>query len=163
MNWPGGVRYSCSLQSLVIFFFLPHLSTLLFSRTGGVLFHLDSSTHKFPGFPLKNLYSLVIACCALSRPCCNEHSYLLSSCLSRIENFAPSVISHHTRHCPATDCLGRLLFGEHLSLYDVWSKPWRVARFQGLHGLALISQKGQGNNSNIKGGQIPPDTCVETK
>ena len=34
--------------------------TLLFSRTGGVLSHRNSLTHKFPRFPLRNLCSLVM-------------------------------------------------------------------------------------------------------
>ena len=36
------------------------LSPLLFSRTGGVLSHRNSSTHRFPRFPLRNLCSLVM-------------------------------------------------------------------------------------------------------
>ena len=49
---PSAIPYSLSvLLSLV--------STLVFSRTGGLLFHLYSFTHRFPGFPLRNLRSLV--------------------------------------------------------------------------------------------------------
>ena len=44
----------CSLSLL-----LSLVSTLLFSRTGGVLSHRNSLTHKFPRFPPRNLCSLV--------------------------------------------------------------------------------------------------------
>ena len=91
---------------------------------------------------------LVLPCharCVLSRLHCNGHSLLLGSYLSRIgriENPSCSVcghssqdISHLILHCPATDSLRRSLFGNSLSLYDLWSRPWGVARLLGLHGL----------------------------
>ena len=53
-------------QSLVVSLFLSLVSTLVFSRTGGVLSHLNSLTHRFPRFPLRNLCSLVmLAVCSL--------------------------------------------------------------------------------------------------
>ena len=83
--------------------------------------------------------------CVLSRLRCNGHSLLLGSYLSRIgriENSSCSAcghssqdISHLILHCPATDSLRRSLFGDSLSLYDLWSRPWGVARLLGLHGL----------------------------
>ena len=82
--------------------------------------------------------------CVLSRLRCNGHSLLLGSCLSRIgriENPSFSACghfqdtSHFILHCPATDSLRRSLFGDSLSLYDLWSRPWGVARLLGLHGL----------------------------
>ena len=83
--------------------------------------------------------------CVLSRLRCNGHSLLLGSYLSRIgriENSSCSAcghpsqdISHLILHCPATDSLHRSLFGDSLSLYDLWSRPWVVARHLGLHGL----------------------------
>ena len=51
--------YLCSLQSLVVSLLLSLVSTHLFSRTGGVLFYRNSSTHKFPRFPPRNLCSLI--------------------------------------------------------------------------------------------------------
>ena len=122
------------------------VSTLLFSRTGGVLSHRSILTHRFPRFPPRNLCSLVmLAVSSLSRLRCNGHSLLLGSYLSRIgriENASCSAcghssqdISHLILHCPATDSLRRLLFGDSLSLYDLWSRPWRVARLLGLRGL----------------------------
>ena len=83
--------------------------------------------------------------CVLSRLRCNGHSLLLSSYLSRIgriENPSCSACGHSSQdtfhlilHCPATDSLRRSLFGDSLSLYDLWSRPWGVARLLGLHGL----------------------------
>ena len=83
--------------------------------------------------------------CVLSRLRCNGHSLLLGSYLSRIgriENPSCSACGHSSQdisylivHCPATNCLRRSLFGDSLSLYDLWSRPWGVARLLGLHGL----------------------------
>ena len=83
--------------------------------------------------------------CALSRLRCNGHSLLLGTYLSRIgriENPSCSACGHRSQdtshlilHCPATDSLRRSLFGHSLSLYDLWSRPWRVARLLGLQGL----------------------------
>ena len=83
--------------------------------------------------------------CVLSRLHCNGHSLLLSSYLFRIGRIGnPSCsacghssqdTSHLILHCPATDSLSRSLFGDSLSLYDLWSRSWRVARLLGLHGL----------------------------
>ena len=60
MSWPDREHYSCPLQSLVVSLLLTLVSTLVFSRTGGVLSHQSSSIHKFPRFPLRNLCSLVM-------------------------------------------------------------------------------------------------------
>ena len=83
--------------------------------------------------------------CVLSRLRCNGHSLLLNSYLSRIgRNENPSCsacghlfdgTSHLILHCPATDSLRRLLFGNSLSLYDLWSKPWAVDRLLELQGI----------------------------
>ena len=85
------------------------------------------------------------ACCVLSRLCCNGHSLLLSSYLStfgRIENPLCSACGRPSQdtsylivHCPATDSLCRLVFGDSMSLYDLWSRPWGVARHLRRHGL----------------------------
>ena len=95
--------------------------------------------------------------CVLSRLRCNGHSLLLGSYLSRIgriENSSCSTcghssqgISHLILHCPATDSLCCSLLGDSLSLYDLWSRPWGVARLLGLHGLppCPIPRKGSGN------------------
>ena len=92
--------------------------------------------------------------CVLSRLCCNGHSLLLGSYLSRIgriENPSCSVCGHPSQniphlilHCPATDSLRRSLFGDSLSFYDLWSRPWRVARLLGLHGLPPCPHPSEG-------------------
>ena len=82
--------------------------------------------------------------CVLSRLRCNRHSLLLGylSRIGRTENPSCSACerscqdtSHPILHCPATDSLRRSLFGDSLSLYDLWSRPWGVSRLLGLHGL----------------------------
>ena len=92
--------------------------------------------------------------CVLSRLRCNGHSLLLGSYLSRIgriENSSCSAcghssqdISHLILHCPATDSLRRSLFGDSLSLYDLWSRPWGVTRLVGLHGLPPCPHPSEG-------------------
>ena len=92
--------------------------------------------------------------CVLSRLRCNGHSLLLGSYLSRIgriENSSCSAcghpsqdISHFILHCPATDSLRRSLFGDFLSLYDLWSRPWGVARLLGLHGFPPCPHPSEG-------------------
>ena len=82
--------------------------------------------------------------CVLSRLCCNEHSLLLGSYLSRIGRIKNSFCSacghssqdtsHLILHCPATDSL---------SFYDPWSRPW---------GVALLLPKGLDQRSSA----MPP-------
>ena len=81
----------------------------------------------------------------LSRLRCDGHSLLLSFYLSRIgriENSSCIACGHSSQdnshlilHCSAADPLRRSLFGNSLSLYNLWSRPWGVARLLGLHGL----------------------------
>ena len=83
--------------------------------------------------------------CALSRLRCNGHSLLLNSYLNRIgriETFSCSACGHVTQdvshlilHCPASVSLRLPIFGPIVSIYDLWSRPWGVARLLGLHGL----------------------------
>ena len=98
-----------------------------------------------PSISIEELVLPRHARCVLSRLRCNGHSLLLGSYLSRIgriENPSCSAcghwsqdISHLILHCPATDSLCRSLFGDSLSLYDLWSRPWQVAWLLGHHGL----------------------------
>ena len=95
--------------------------------------------------------------CVLSRLRCNGHSFLLGSYLFRIGRIDnPSCnacghpsqdISHLILHCPATDSLRRSLFGDSLSLYDLWSRPWGVARPLGLHGLPPYPHPSEGSGN----------------
>ena len=92
--------------------------------------------------------------------CCNKYSLLLNSYLSRIgriENPSCSAFGHSSEdisdlilHCSAMNSLHRSLFGDSLSLYDLWSRPWGVALLLGLHGLLPCPHpsKGVGNNNN---------------
>ena len=83
--------------------------------------------------------------CVLSHLRYSGHSLLFGSYFSRIcriENPSSSVCGHSSQdtshlilHCPATDSLRHSLFGDSLSLYDLWSRPWKVAWLLGLHGL----------------------------
>ena len=91
--------------------------------------------------------------CVLSRFCCNGHSLLLSSYLFRIgiENPSCSACGHPSQdtshlilHCPATDSLRRSLFGDFLSLCNLWTRPWGVSRLLGLHDLPPYFHRSEG-------------------
>ena len=60
MSLPDGERYLRLLQPLVVSLLLCLVSTLVFSRTGGVLSLPNSLAHRFPRFPLRHLCSLVM-------------------------------------------------------------------------------------------------------
>ena len=60
LSWPDWGRYLRPPQSLVVSLLLSLVSTLVFSRTGGVLYYQNFSTHRFPRFPPRNLCSLVM-------------------------------------------------------------------------------------------------------
>ena len=66
----------------------------------------------------------------LSRIRYNGHSFLLNSYFSRIVNPSCSVCGLPTQHtcnfilhCPASDFLHLLLFGNFFSLFDFWGRP----------------------------------------
>ena len=100
--------------------------------------------------------------CAFSRLCCNGHSLLLSSNLSRIGRIkSPSFsacghssqnTSHLILHRPATNSVHRSLFRNSLSLRPLvhWSRPWGVAQLLELNGPppCPIPRKGSGNSNN---------------
>ena len=133
------------LQSLVVSLLLSLVSTFIFSRTGGVQSHLNFLTHRFLSISSEELVLPRHARCVLSRLRCKGHNLLLSPYLSRIVIIVNSSCSacghlsqdtsHLILHCPATDFLRRSLFDDSLSLYDLWSRPWRVSRLLELHGL----------------------------
>ena len=60
MSLPDGERCLRPPQSLVVSLLLSLVSTLVFSRTGGVLSLQSILIHRFPQFPLRNLCSLVV-------------------------------------------------------------------------------------------------------
>ena len=154
MSWPDGERYLRPPQ------FLCSLSPLI-SRIHSCLFsdwrRTVSSKYFDTPVPSISTEELVLphhACCVLSRIRCNGHSFLLGFYLSRIgriENPSCSACGHSSQdtshlvlQCPATDCLRRSLFGDSLSLYDLWSRPWGVARLLGPHGLPPCSHPSEG-------------------
>ena len=152
-SWPDGERYSCPPQSLVVSLLLSLVSTLVFSRTGGVLSHLNSLTHRFPGFPPRNLCSLVMFAVSSLVFAATDTAFLGSylSRIGRIENPSGSACGHSSQdtsylvlHCPATDSLRYSLFGDSLSLYDLWSRPWGVGRLLGLHGIPPCPHPSEG-------------------
>ena len=155
MSWPDGERYLFPQQSLVVSLLLSLVSTPVFSLTGGILSHLNSLTHiGFLNFHGGTCASMSCSLCSLSRLCCNRHSLLLSSYLSRtgrIKNPSCSACKHPSQdtshlilHCPAMDSLHRLLFGNFLSFYDLWSRPWGVFQLLGPHGLPPSSHLSEG-------------------
>ena len=58
--WSGGVRYSCLFQSFAVSLLFASCTHYFLSRTGGVRSLLNSSIHRSPRFPLRNLRSLVM-------------------------------------------------------------------------------------------------------
>ena len=60
MSLPDGECYLRPPLSLVVSLLLSLVSTLVLSRTGGIMSHLNSLTHRFPRFPPRNLRSLVM-------------------------------------------------------------------------------------------------------
>ena len=137
----------------------PHISRIHFSS---FLDWRRTVSSKFfdkqvPSISTKELVLPRHARCVLSRLCCNGHSLLLGSYLSRIgkiENpscstcgHSPQDTFHLIQHCPTTESLHRSLFGDSLSLYNLWTRPWGVAWFLGLHGLppCPIPRKASGN------------------
>ena len=138
MSWPDGKRYLRPLQGL----------SPLISRIYSSLFSDWRHTVSLKFFDTQvtsiSTEELVLpchTCCVLSRLCCNGHSILLSSYLSRIDRIEyPSCstcghlsqdTSHLILHCPATDSLCCSLFGNSLSLYSLWSRPWGVGSCPG--------------------------------
>ena len=81
----------------------------------------------------------------LSRLRCHGHSLLLSSYLHRIsrkENSDCSACGHPLQDlnhllldCRASEPLRKSIFGSSLSILDLWSRPWGVARLLGLRGV----------------------------
>ena len=152
MSWPDGERYLRPMQSLVVSLLLSLVSLLSFLGVEVKCLIKSSSTHRFPRFPSRNFCSLVALAVFSLR--CDGHTLLLSSYLSRTDRINNSSCSacgdssqgnsYFILHCPTTDSLCRLLFGDSLSLYDLWSKPWGVAQILELHGLPPCSHSSEG-------------------
>ena len=153
MNQLDGERYLRPLQSLVVSLLLSLVSTLLFSRTGGVLSHLNSLAHRFPRFPPRNLCSLVMLAVSSFIFAATDTAFFwvfISLGLAELRILTAAPVDTRPRtplfilHCPATDSLRRSLFGDSLSLYDLWSRPGGVARLLGLHSFPPCPHPSEG-------------------
>ena len=140
MSWPDGERYWCLLQSLEV----SRIHSCLFSDWRRAVSSKFFDTKVF-SISIEELVLPRHARCVLFRLCCNGHSPLLSSYLTRIgriDNSSCSACGHPSQdtsnrilHCPITDSSRRPLFGDSLSLYDLWSSPWGVPQILGLLGF----------------------------
>ena len=123
-------------EALLVPFKIPCSLSPLISRLISDWRRTVSSKYFDTQVPSISTEELVLPCharCVLSRLRCNGHSLLLGSYFSRIgrmENPSCSAYGHSSQdtshvilHCPATDSLRRSLFGDSLSLYDLWSRP----------------------------------------
>ena len=93
MSWPYGV------QSLVVYLLLPFTSTLLFSNWRHTVSSKFFDT-QVPSISTEELVHPRHAFRVLSGLCCNKHSFLLNSYLSRIgriENPSCSACGHPTK------------------------------------------------------------------
>ena len=128
----------CSLSRLIF-----RIHSFLFSewrRTTSSKF-FDTQV---PSISTEELVLLRHARCVFSHLHCNGHSLLPSSYffnwqnrefdMQRMRNLSQDT-SQVILHCPATDSLRRSLFGVSLSIYNLWARPWGVARLLGLHVL----------------------------
>ena len=152
ISWPDGEHYPCLLQTLVVSLLLSLVSTLVFSRTGGALFNLNSLTHRFPRIPPRNLCSLVMLA-VFSLVFLQRHSLLLSSYFSkigRIENLC-SACGHLSSHSALSSYgLFASLALWRLGLFTISGPgPGELLYFWGSMDFrhAPIPQKGSGNNS----------------
>ena len=90
----------------------------------------------------------------LSRLRCHGHGLLLPSYLHRIsrkENSDCSACGHPLQDlnhllldCPASGSLRKSIFGSSLSILDLWSRPWGVARLLGLRGVPPCPNPSEG-------------------
>ena len=127
---PSAIPYSLSPL-------ISHIHSHLFSDWRRTVSSKFLNT-QVPSISTEELVLPCHVCCVLSRLRCDKHNLLLGSYLSwigRIKNPSCSTCGHSSQdtshlilHCPATNSLHHSLFGHSLSLYDLWSRPWRVAR-----------------------------------
>ena len=138
------------LHSFVVFLLLSLVSTLVFSRPGGVLSHQNSLTHRFPRSPPRNLCSLVmLAVSSLVYAATDTAFFLVHICLelaeSRIFHAAP--VETRSRTLLILFCTVQpwtLCAAHSLSFYYLWSRPRGVARLLGLHGFPPYPHSSEG-------------------
>ena len=126
---------------------LPVIAKVRYSQHRNWRRHISHSHLNFqvPEVSSKKLLLSRPICSELSRFRCHGHSLLLSSFLHRIsrkENSACSACGHPLQDlnhllldCPASEPLRKSIFGSTLSIRDLWSRPWGVARLLGLRGV----------------------------
>jgi len=97
----------------------------------------DSLSCQIPSVFSEELVLSRLIRCELFRLRCHGHSLLLSSYLRRIKrkNFSRSACGHPLQDlthlfldCHASEPLRRAIFGTTFSIFDLWSRPWGVAR-----------------------------------
>ena len=149
-------------QSLVVTLLLSLVSTLLFSRTGGILSHLNSSTHRFPRFPPSNLRFYVMLVVISLAFAATDTAFCKSSYLSRIgriENHSCSACGHMSQDTLIsfyTVPLRTLCVARSLAIFCLCATsglgPWELPNFWGsmVFRHQPIPRKGSGNNNNIK-------------
>ena len=101
MSWPDKERYLHPPQSLVVYFLLSLVSTLVFSRDCRRTISSKFFDTQVPSISTEELVLPRHARCVLSRLRCNGHSLLLGSYLSRIgriENPSCSACGHLSSH-----------------------------------------------------------------
>ena len=143
ISWPDRERYLRSLQSHAVFPLIFCIFSSLFLDWRHTV-SLKLNTQISP-ISTEELLLPWHARCVLSCLCCNRHSLLLSFYLTRsgrIKNplcstyrHLPQDTSHLIVLCPAIDSLHCSVFGNSLSLYELWSRPWGVAQLLELHDL----------------------------
>ena len=109
--------------------------------------HISHSymNHQVPKFIWEELLLSRPIRCELSRLRCHGHSLLLSSYFHRIsrkENSACNAcghplqdLNHHLLDCPDSKPLRKSIFGSSLSILNLWSRRWDVARLLSLRGV----------------------------
>ena len=153
VSWPDEERYLRPPQSLVVSLLLSLVSTLVFSRYGGVLFPRSILTHRLPRFPLRNLGFLIMLAVSSLVFAATDTAFFkvlisLGLAESRILYAAPvdtrprtSLISFCTVQL-RTHCASHSLAT--LCLHNLWSRPWSVARLLGLPGLPPCPHPSEG-------------------
>ena len=160
MSRPDGERYSSPLQPRVVSVLLFLVSTLLFSRIASVLSRRNSSTHRFPRFPLRNLCSLVtLAVPSLIFAATDTAIYLalISLKLAELRNLPTAPADTHPRTPLISFCTVQLrILCAPRSLATLCLSTTSVPGPGKLPGLwcskvfhhAPIPRKGSGNNNN---------------
>ena len=166
MSFPEGERYLRHQQSLVVSLLLSLVSSLLFYRTGGILSHLNSLTHRFLRFPPRNLCFYVLLAVFSLIFAATDTSLLLSSYLSRIgriENPSCSACGTRPRTPLISFCTAQprtLCFARSMAIFCLCTtsgpSPEEFPSFWGFMVFRRqpVPRKGSGNNNNNSKSEI---------